>query len=142
LTGLLFVALSLNLKQILEYPNLPRWAACTLGILVALLLTGTCALAPGLSAGALGAPSWSSASPPPARPCTCSAAAGASRARPTNYRVTEMSILLLPGVLLALGGLSVATTTGGGLYWVLAAFVSGFVGSVVNAWVFLVETQR
>ena len=34
LTGLLFVAISINLEQILKYPQLPGRAAVTLGVLV------------------------------------------------------------------------------------------------------------
>ena len=42
LTGLLFVAISINLEQILKYPQLPGRAAGTLGILVsALIVSGS-----------------------------------------------------------------------------------------------------
>jgi hypothetical protein len=47
LTGLLFVAISINLEQILRYPQLPGRAAGTLGILVSGLLVSGFALAPG-----------------------------------------------------------------------------------------------
>ena len=38
LTGLLFVAVSINLKRILEFPQLPGRAAGTLGMLLTVLL--------------------------------------------------------------------------------------------------------
>ena len=38
LTGLLFVAISINLEQILKYPQLPGRAAATLGVLVSALV--------------------------------------------------------------------------------------------------------
>ena len=47
LTGLLFVAISINLQQILRYPHLPGRAAGTLGILVSALVVSGFALCTG-----------------------------------------------------------------------------------------------
>ena len=47
LTGLLFVAVSINLKRILEFPHLPDRAAGTLGLLLTILLVAVVLLAPG-----------------------------------------------------------------------------------------------
>ncbi|MEJ0014045.1 MAG: hypothetical protein WDN07_00050 [Actinomycetota bacterium] len=49
LTGLLFVSISMNLKQILTFPRLPGRAAGTLGILLGALGVSTLGLAPGQS---------------------------------------------------------------------------------------------
>jgi hypothetical protein len=54
LTGLLFVAISINLQQILKYPQLPGRAAGTLGILVCALVVSGFGLAPGQGNRALG----------------------------------------------------------------------------------------
>jgi hypothetical protein len=54
LTGLLFVAISINLEQILKYPQLPGRAAGTLGILVCALVVSGLSLAPGQGPRALG----------------------------------------------------------------------------------------
>src|SRR6202034_206276 len=54
LTGLLFVAISINLEQILKYPQLPGIAAVTLWLLVSALSVSVFALAPGQTNGALG----------------------------------------------------------------------------------------
>lgn len=54
LTGLLFVAISINLDQILKYPQLPGRAAGTLGTLLASLAASGFALAPGQSIHVLG----------------------------------------------------------------------------------------
>ena len=54
LTGLLFVAISINLDRILEFPNLPKRAANTLGVLLALLVASTLLLAPGQDRHLLG----------------------------------------------------------------------------------------
>ena len=47
LTGLLFVAVSINLTRILEFPHLPGRAAGTLGMLLTVLLVAVVLLAPG-----------------------------------------------------------------------------------------------
>src|ERR1700679_2233318 len=54
LTGLLFVAISINLDQILKFPQLPGRAAGTLGTLLASLAVSGFALAPGQSIRVLG----------------------------------------------------------------------------------------
>src|SRR5215472_6968534 len=54
LTGLLFVAISINLQQILKYSQLPGRAAGTLGILVCALVVSGFGLAPGQGNRALG----------------------------------------------------------------------------------------
>ena len=55
LTGLLFVAVSINLQPILEYPWLPALAGETLLILAIVVVTATFGLVPGQSSRLLGA---------------------------------------------------------------------------------------
>jgi modulator of FtsH protease len=141
LTGLLFVAISINLQQILKYPNLPGRAAGSLGVLVSALVVAGFGLAPGQSLVALG---------------TEIAVVGgivvvqavwvSVRNRTVgdefSWRIERMVTLVLPGALFLAGGLSIAAGGGGGLYWVLAATVLAFVVSAINAWVLLVEVLR
>src|SRR5579871_2046898 len=54
LTGLLFVAISINLEQILKFANLPGRAAVSLGVLVVALVVASCGLVPRQSHVALG----------------------------------------------------------------------------------------
>src|ERR1700712_1396024 len=54
LIGLLFVAVSINLKEILKGRTLPRLAAETLSIMVGLLFVSVFVLVPGQSHKALG----------------------------------------------------------------------------------------
>jgi hypothetical protein len=141
LTGLLFVAISINLVQILKYPNLPGRAAGSLGVLVCALVVSACGLAPGQSIDALGIEI---------------AVAGAvvvfqalwitMRDRSPDerlaWRVQHKVILLLPGLAFVGGGVSLLAGGGGGLYWILAATVLAFLVSATNAWVLLVEVLR
>jgi hypothetical protein len=39
-------------------------------------------------------------------------------------------------------GISLIAAGGGGLYWLVAGFVLGFAGAVLNAWILLVEMHR
>lgn len=142
LTGLLFVAVSINLRRILQFAWLPGRAAGTLGLLLTLLLVSLFMLTPrqsGRTLGieialtgitlAVGAVSWSRGRGP-------TSAAWSIRA------LSALSLLLLPAAALLAGGISLWVDGGGGLYWVLGAFVLGFAGAVANAWVLLVEIER
>ena len=142
LTGLLFVAISINLEQILKFPNLPGRAAGTLGMLVSALVVSCCGLVPGQSHVALG--------------IEIAVAGGivifqsvwvTVRNNPTegdtySWRVERTATLLLPGTLFLAGGLSLIAEGGGGLYWVFAGTALAFVISALNAWVLLVEVLR
>jgi hypothetical protein len=141
LTGLLFVAISINLQQILKFPNLPGRAAGSLGVLVCALVVACCGLVPGQSRTALG--------------LEVVVAGGAvafqaiwvttrNRAEGDRYswRIERMVTLFLPGALFLAGGLSLLAGGGGGLYWVFAGTVFAFAVSAINAWVLLVEVLR
>ncbi len=141
LTGLLFVAISINLEQILKYPQLPGRAAGTLGLLVSALVVSGFALAPGQGNHALG--------------IEIAAAGGivvlqaiwvthgkTSPDDPISWQVEHLVTMLLPGIVLIIGGASLAAGEAGGLYWVLAAILLAFVSASINAWVLLVEIKR
>jgi hypothetical protein len=141
LTGLLFVAISINLQQILKYPNLPGRAAGSLGVLVCALVAASCGLVPGQSHVALGAEVAVAGGV-----VTCQAVWVTLRNRTVgdtySWRIERMVTLLLPGSLFLAGGLSLVAGGGGGLYWVFAATALAFVVSALNAWVLLVEVLR
>jgi hypothetical protein len=140
LAGLLFVGLSLNLAEVLKYPGVPARAAVTLGLTVAILLTGIFVATPGqaprvlaVEIGLVG----------------LSVAVGAlvaglhqrderSRARTMYATLTP----LVPALLLIAGAVSLWLQRGGGLYWVTASVATGFVAATANAWVLLVEIKR
>ncbi len=146
LAGLVFVAVSINLAQILRYPGLPERALQTLLLLLGVLVVSVLGLAPGQGRRALG----------------------------TELLITGMVLVLVVGVLLrrgltldprpghepvtwvagriavlvpatvpvVVGGASLLAGSGGGLYWIFAGIIGAFIGGVTNAWVLLVEIQR
>ena len=141
LAGLLFVGLSLNLAEVLKYPGVPARAAATLAVTVAILLTAVFVATPGqdhralaVEIGMIGVVTavftaifglrQQGSSPHPAR------------------ALTSTVLLCVPALLLIVGGVSVWSQSGGGLYWVTAAVAAGFASATGNAWVLLVEIKR
>jgi hypothetical protein len=141
LTGLLFVAISINLEAILRYPYLPGRAAGSLGVLVCALVVAACGLAPGQSHTALGIEIAVAGSI-----VAFQAVWVTFRQRDPDermaWKVERKVILVLPGLAFLGGGLSLIAGGGGGLYWILVATVLAFVVSAINAWVLLVEVLR
>jgi len=141
LTGLLFVAISINLDQVLKYAGLPGRAAGTLGMLVSALVVSGFSLAPGQSNRALGIEIATVGAIVTGQAVWVSRGSGAP-GDPRSWRIEHVATLLLPSIGLIVGGVSLAVAHGGGLYWVLGAILLAFVSASVNAWVLLVEIKR
>ena len=145
LTGLLFVAVSINLERILSLPHVPRRAAQSLVLLVTPVFASIAVLTPGQPTWGLGV-----------EMIVIAAGVGAAlyaftdvRNRPAEQPVWSwvlnglVSSVALPlGTLLA--GISlVADLPGlGGLYWLPLATAVAWMSGLVNAWVLLVEIMR
>jgi modulator of FtsH protease len=140
LAGLLFVGLSLNLSEVLEYHGVPARAAATLAVTVAILLTAIFLATPGQHPRALTVEI--------AVVGIATAAlvfAGMRRQRggqQPSRALTSMVLLLIPALLLMVAAISLWFTCGGGLYWITAAVATGFASATANAWVLLVEIKR
>jgi len=140
LAGLLFVGLSLNLSEVLQYKGVPARAAATLGLTVGILLTAIFVATPGQSRYAL---AIEMAVLGLVTAGLVLEAMRHQRASPHRGRVlTSMLMLLLPALLLAVAAVSLWCQRGGGLYWVTAAVTTGFVAATANAWVLVVELKR
>jgi hypothetical protein len=141
LLGLLFVAISINLKQILEHPQLPGKAAGTLGMLLSVLVVCSFGLAPGQQNRTLGVEIVATGAVV-ATQAIWASVGKRSTGDPLSWTLGNLAILLLPPLAFLGGGCSLIAGSGGGLYWILAGTLLSFVGSSVNAWVFLVEILR
>jgi hypothetical protein len=141
LTGLLFIAVSINLDRVLAFPELPRRAAATLVLLVGLLAAGVFVLVPGQPPLALAAELGGTG-----LLLTGGVAAELVRVRAgvgrPERQVRPAVLVLLPAGALAAAGGSLALGAGGGLYWLAGAMVGGITTACLNAWVLLVEIQR
>jgi hypothetical protein len=143
LTGLLFVAVSINIDQILAVDALAGRALSTMILFVVPLVVGTLVLVPGQSPTALGVELIGTG---------VVAGGGLLRInRPVNRGELEprsgwLLIRFVPSVtitvFLLLAGATLIAQAGGGLYWVAPAIVEAFVGGLVTVWVLLVEIRR
>ena len=141
LLGLLFVAIAMNLPQILKFPKLPGRAAATPGILLGALVVSSFALAPGQSHNVLGIEIVATVT-----------VVGVQSAwvTPHKYMASDhlswtlgpLIMLLLASLAFIGGGLSLIFGGGGGLSWVLAATLLSFLVASIDAWVLLVEISR
>ena len=142
LTGLLFVAVSINLGRILEFPWLPRRAGGTLILLLALLAVGVFLLIPGQPlpalAAELGGTGLLLTLPGTAELVHRPTGKDAPRTR----SIVAAVLILLPAAALLTAAATLMYGAGGGLYWVAGALIGGIAVACGNAWVLLVEIQR
>ena len=143
LTGLLFVALSINLRQIIAIPALVDRAVEVLIVLSAALILSTLLLMPRQPIGAVGIEIIAIA-------IAVSAVTARIQLR-TDRKALGISALAFGSrivgaqtgpVFLVIGAVSLLAQTGGGLYWVVPALLAMIVVSIIGAWVMLVEILR
>ena len=140
LSGLIFVAVSINLDRILAGKGVADFAMVTLLLLLGVLLVSLLGLIPGQSVATYG---WELL------------AGGALWGAMTSSRIRRsvdwegerhlLSRIALPvagTIPLAIGAVSMIAGTGGGLYWIAAGIVATIFCAVINAWIVLVEILR
>jgi modulator of FtsH protease len=142
LTGLLFVAVSINLDRILGLRGLPERAMQTLLLLLGVVVVSIAGLIPGQSSVALGielvvvslllATALAAALPASLPP------AGS----PRHWAAGRVAVLVAGTLPILIGGIELIAESGGGLYWIAAGIVFAIAGAVANAWVLLVEILR
>ena len=142
LTGLLFVSLSINLRQILGQVWLPRRAGLALMLLFETLVIAILGLVPGRSPGILGVEylclggvMWLFAT----GVFTVRQPAVGDYRAPIVLSAVTSQLATLP-VLVA--GASLVARSGGGLFWLVPAIVLLLGIGVMHAWVLLVEILR
>jgi hypothetical protein len=143
LTGLVVVAISINLSRILAIAQLPRRAGESLTLLVGPLVVASCALIPGqpsllfgLEALIVGAVTMGFAISNQAR--TWTSMVGVSEIK----MMSRLVINLACSAPFVLGGLAIALSVSGGLYFLAAGIIVSLVAGVWNSWILLVEILR
>jgi hypothetical protein len=143
LSGLLFVAVSINLQRILEFPSLPTRAGQTLILFATPLLVGLLLLVPGQPAAALAS-----------ELIVAGLAIGGYQlfmdARSVRAEqetpVTRAVAHVLPPVVscgcMVIAGSTLIAGAGGGLYWLVPSVLAAVIFGLINAWVLLVEILR
>jgi hypothetical protein len=143
LTGLLFVAVSINSQIILQEKSmLPARAAETLAVLLFVVVSAGLTLVP-QNVRALGGEILVLAIP--LTVVTVRNQVRFWRANPdlpAYWSVSRMSASAFALVPALVAGVSLAARWGGGLYWLVPTGLLGIAGAVYSAWVLLVEIAR
>jgi hypothetical protein len=143
LAGLLFIAVSINLKRILEFPSLPTRAAQTLIMFVTPLVAALLLITPGQARIALAVEFLA----------TGLVIGGLQLYLDlTAQRGDEVTLwrrmvgAVFPAVMscgcLVIAGATLAGQAGGGLYWLVPSVLSAIIFGLLNVWVLLVEILR
>jgi len=140
LAGLIFFAVSTNHEHILGSKTLPSLAARTLSVLVALLLMCVLTLAPGQAPRRLGAEilALGAALVTVVGVSTLRTLAGAL----LQWRLALFAVGAAATVPMVVGGISLVSEAGGGLYWLLLETITAFAASSYYAWILLIEIRR
>jgi hypothetical protein len=142
LTGLIFVAVSINLAQILADSRLPIRAAETLVVLVGLLFVSVFTLVPGQARAVLGSEIGALGLVVAAVLLPRRRRVPREAGEPLAWSLAPLLVILGSTVPMIAAGISVLAGAGGGLYWLVAELILGFTGAILNAWILLVEIQR
>jgi hypothetical protein len=143
LTGLIFVGVSINLKQILSFPRLPNRALLTLIILLNILVVSSLLLVPGQPLWLVGSEvliagliSWLLA---------LRLDIQIFRETETAYRrlfLVNMALSQCATLPYIIAGLTLVISGAGGFYWLVPAVIFSFLKAILDAWVLLVEVAR
>ena len=143
LTGLLFIAVSINLKRILDYKPLPGRAAQTLFFFVLPLIFSLLLVVPLQAEKALGWELIATAVVTWAAAQIVDRQAGRSEYEPQwSWLVTRVVPMGGSCACILVAGISLVAQTGGGLYWLVPATILTIAAGLVNTWVLLIEIMR
>lgn len=146
LSGLVFVAVSINLNRILGHPSLPTRSWQTMGLLLTPLIVGVFLLVPGQPRTALG---WelivSAVLFAGARLALHHQSVQSEKATPLPLVgrlagfVNAVAPALVSYACLAVAGATLLAQAGGGLYWLVPSILIATFFGLINAWALLVE---
>ena len=150
LLGLVFVGLTINLRDVVASRLLVNRAAEAVILLGSVLATSTVVLIPGQARGALSAELIALAAGIFAAVYLLQRGANEAEVASSEGRqgaprvsiLTRRAFGLGSPVLISLAGITLAATSGGGLYWWPVAVIAAYAGAVANAWVLLIEILR
>jgi hypothetical protein len=144
LTGLVFVALSINLDRIVSLPGLVGRAAEALLLLVQPVFVGLAGLQPSQSVRAVGSELLAIAVIISAVILRILFTSGwtSARGRPNSEFAIRCSVVAAALVPAIVGSLLLLAANPDGFYWTAFATGMGLAGGVGDAWVLLVEILR
>lgn len=143
LAGLLFIAVSINLRQILDYPNLPGRAAQTLILLATPLVMAIMLLVPGQPRLALALELLATGLIVGTAQFVIDARAGRSdQETTTTWIISRVTPAVVNCGCLVVAGATLLAQAGGGLYWLVPSVLAAVIFGLANVWVLLVEILR
>jgi hypothetical protein len=143
LSGLIIVAISINLQRILSFPQLPGRAAEMLILLVGALTACSFALMPGQPLKVLGGEILGAGLLMTGAPLVIQARQlPVMKTQPLTWWIWRSLIGVCAGLPVLIGGGVLIGGASGGLYWLAAGVLVTFAATVWNAWVLLVEILR
>jgi hypothetical protein len=142
LAGLIFVAVSINLSKIIEYPGVSGRAAEALALLIGVLIIATLGLAPnqsqkilGMEILAVGIVLW-----------VFTAILHLRQLRRTKHPwwwlVSRAALCQLTTLSFCIAGILLIRGHAGGMNWLIPGCVFAFLTSTTSAWVLLIEIIR
>jgi hypothetical protein len=142
LTGLIFVAVSINLSKILEYPGISGRAGEAIIILLGVLIICSVALVPnqseralGIEVLAIGLVLWLFVS-------TTHARFRRPPEHPWWWFGSRVIICQLATVPFCVAGISLIFAWRGAMFWLVPGCMFSFFAGVYNAWILLIEILR
>lgn len=143
LGGLLFVSISINVKQILSYPNLPDRALLAVELLLGILVVSSLMLIPGQSLLVLGIEILVVALILFVHGVVLDLRGlkrlDLQRRAAFIAHMILFAIAVLPYIV---GALLLFADDFAGVYWIAAAVILSLVKAVLDAWVLLIEINR
>jgi len=143
LTGLVFVAVSINLPKIISFPGLPGRAVEAIRQLFGALIVSMMGLIPGqpirafgLELLGIGTILWASQLTVQIRSLR------ANPDHPRSWYVSRIVLSQFATLPFCVAGLSILIGFPGGLYWIVPGFIFSLLAGLSSAWVLLVEILR
>lgn len=142
LVGLLIVAMSVNIKDILAAPQLPARAATAVAALTLALLVCALGLVPGQTLWLYGLQSAAGTLALAFFAFHGVRAVYRSQASPHGSRALKSAAILAPVLAYAVGSVLLLTGSSTGLAWLGAGAILAVVSGITFAWVVLIEILR
>ncbi|WP_434613077.1 hypothetical protein [Arthrobacter sp. A5] len=143
LAGLIIVAMSVNIAKIIAIPSMPSRGAATIGSLVLIVVVSAASLIPDQSDLMLGLETVLFAADAMALYLDAGRKITFLRAEiPLGQSLTKAAFGPVQIAPFLVGGILLTSSNPDGVYWIAAGTILVFIGSVIIAWVLLVEILR
>jgi modulator of FtsH protease len=142
LAGLIIVAMSVNIAEIMKAPTLPARSAASIGTLVLAIVASLVCLIPGQPLWAIGVEVLAGTAIAVVFEVAAIRRIVADEQAPPGSAPAKIAVGVLPLAAFAVGSVALMTGQGWGIGLLAAGCILAIVGSVIIAWVVLVEILR